>query len=331
MEYRINIKNRGSVFFVPYKVVNEKIKLASGDFLKVLLCILSCDEDTIVSENIARQCGLENSKVEDAVEFWIQEKIIHIDTATLNVEYIEAKTTDTNELKSVISSENPAKNTLATKAHIRYTPRDIEKKVSCDNELQFMMDNIQTVLKRPINHTEQSALINLYEYYGFSVGIILMLYEYCEQIGKTNIGYVEAIAKSWFENNIVTHESVEKEIIRLIDNNTVENKIHYAFGLENSLTQKQRDFINNWTSLGFNIEMIMLAYEKCVDQTNKLSFPYINKILTNWAENGYYTKQDVSKNDEKNKKTKEQKDSPSYNLDDFYQLALNSTPDFKGE
>ena len=123
-----------------------------------------------------------------------------------------------------------------------------------------MMDNIQTVLKRPINHTEQSALINLYEYYGFSVGIILMLYEYCEQIGKTNIGYVEAIAKSWFENNIVTHESVEKEIIRLIDNNTVENKIHYAFGLENSLTQKQRDFINNWTSLGFNIEMIMLSY-----------------------------------------------------------------------
>ena len=75
-------------------------------------------------------------------------------------------------------------------------------------DFKFLMENIQSILKRPITFTEQSSLINLHEYYGFSAGVISMLFEYCVQIGKTSIGYVEAVARSWFEKDIISYNFV---------------------------------------------------------------------------------------------------------------------------
>jgi len=46
--------------------------------------------------------------------------------------------------------------------------------------------------------------------------------------------------------------------------------------------------------------MIKLAYEMCIDNTSKLSFPYINKILLNWYQKGVKTPEDAAEN-EKNR------------------------------
>jgi len=214
---------------------------------------------------------------------------------------------------------------------VKYSPKDIEKIVNKSDDLKFLMDNAQVILKRPITYTEQSSLINLHEYYGFSVGVISMLFDYCEQLGKANIAYIEAVARSWFEKDITTHEAVEKEIIRLIDKNSLENKISTMFGLSTKLTTKQKEFIDSWISLGLSLELIEFAYEKCVDSLNKLSFPYINKILITWVDNGFKTKEQINSENPKAKKDIQNKKEHSYDLDEFYKLALNNTPTFRGK
>lgn len=339
MNYIINIKSFKKAFLFPCFIIDKYIKITSGDFIKVLLVILNNDESQFTSEYLCEKTGLNLEKVDEAMEYWLDAGVLNIsnnENANINtVDYniINQPVQDTQSIdrQSVIEAPNPSKSFTNNKVIVRYTPSEIAKKCDENNDLKFLMENIQSILKRPINHTEQLALINLFEYYGFSVGIILMLFDYCEQIGKTKVAYAESIAKSWFERDIVTHEAVEKEIIRMVDQNTIENKIINAFGLEQKLTPKQKEFLNKWLSFGYDIEMISYAYEKCVDQTNKIHFPYINKIIETWAEKGYKNKNDVINLDEKQKVEKPQPKSHSYDLDEFYQIALNNTPTFKGE
>jgi len=336
MEHIIDFKNWGRIFTVPCSVVDDHIKLSSGNAVKVLLCILGSNSGRVNSENIAHQIGISENEVDDAIAYWQQADVLSVKGSTFTPtkdENIATKVTQQpNIVKTCpepsIEAINPCVNTLAKKTTVKYSPKDIEKIVNCSTDLKFLMDNAQLILKRPITFTEQGSLINLHEYYGFSVGVILMLFDYCEQIGKTSVGYIEAIARSWFEKEIVTHEAVEKEIIRIIDSKSFENRISSSFGLTTKLTPKQKEFIESWLSLDLSFDLIEFAYEKCVDSTNKLSFPYINKILVTWAENGFKTRKEIELEGSKSKKATANKKEHSYDLDEFYKLALNNTPTF---
>lgn len=327
MEHIIDIKSWGRMFTVPCSVVDEHIKLADGKHIKVLLCILCGSTNKIQSQKIAEQAGISIDEVEDAIAYWQQSGIISVEgsKAPVPVENIatsEPKIEKTNMI-STVEAINPAPNSISKKTTVKYSPKDIEKLADASSGLKFLFDNVQTILKRPITYTEQSSLINIHEYYGFSVGVILMLFDYCENIGKTSIAYVEAIARSWFENDITTHEAAENEIIRLIDKNTFEKKVASAFGLTTRLTPKQKEYIHSWMEMGLSIDLINYAYEKCVDSLNKLQLPYINKILISWHEKGFQTRAQVDSDDTKTKPEPQKKSSHSYDLDEFYQMALD--------
>ncbi len=192
----------------------------------------------------------------------------------------------------------------------------------------------QEIFKRPINYTEESGLLNLYEYYGFSVPVLLLLVEYCEKIGKARMGYIETIAKSWFERGITEFSAAEKEIIRLMAQHSYEKKLAKALGLETALTKKQRETFARWQDWGFSEEMVLLAYEKCMDNTNKLSLPYMNKILESWHAAGISTPEQAQKEQQPQKKsagakqTKPEKQH-SYDLNEFEEFARNYTPEVR--
>lgn len=337
MKYEISLKNRGSSFAVPTSVVNKYIKKASEGYLKVLLYILSEGEGSFVTDDIAEKTDVDENIIFDAISFWISKNVISCADISpiISNEKPATKTKAQEKTVSKIEPIDPSRESLSRKITVKYSPKDLEKLVDESDELKFLMDNSQVILKRPIKYSEQGSLINLYEYYGFSVAAILMLLEYCEKVGKTSIGYIEAVAKNWFENNIIDFECVEKEIIRLLERNKLEKKVFSVFGLDTKPTPNQTAYIEKWEALGFDIDMISFAYEKCVDQTNKLSFQYINKILESWAAKGYKNREMASldKPSEKKqyKKQQDQKKEHSYDLDEFYRMALNSTPNFKGE
>lgn len=51
--------------------------------------------------------------------------------------------------------------------------------------------------------------------------------------------------------------------------------------------------------MGFTVEMLEIAYNKCVDNTNKLNYKYIDTILSNWAGKSISTPEQVTHEDEK--------------------------------
>ena len=63
------------------------------------------------------------------------------------------------------------------------------------------------------------------------------------------------------------------------------------------------------------IELIEYAYEKTIESIDKLNFPYINKILENWYENGLLTKSQIdSANIKRNSNPETEKKSYSFDI-----------------
>ena len=91
-------------------------------------------------------------------------------------------------------------------------------------------------------------------------------------------------------------------------------------------SKQQLEMIEKWRTMGFTVEMLEIAYNKCVDNTNKLNYKYIDTILSNWAGKSITTPEQVTHEDEKyhtSKKNKNTNKQTSYDLDDFEKFAMN--------
>ena len=59
--------------------------------------------------------------------------------------------------------------------------------------------------------------------------------------------------------------------------------------LNRRLTARENEYVAKWAAAEADIELIMNAYERTVDATGKVSFPYMNKIIAEWTANGVKT------------------------------------------
>lgn len=332
MEYKIDCRTWGRFFSVPCSVVDDYILLSDGDFVKVLLCILCSNSQVVSSEKLARQAGVSVEKAEEAIIHWSGLGVISAETTEGKAvaEAVVPALSGTVKPRQSIEAINPARNSIDAKTRVKYSTSEIAEKIEKSDELKALYNDIQTVFKRTINATEMAAILNLYEYYDYSAASILMIAEYCTSIGRAKMAYIETVAKSWFERGICSYGDVENEIIRQTNIRAFESKVTSAFGIQNKLTKKQREFIQKWESMGFSVEMLSIAYEKCMDSTNKLNFGYINKILENWAGKSILTPQQVEADDRKYGQSQKMKSDgcrdSSFNLTEWENYARNFDP-----
>ena len=61
----------------------------------------------------------------------------------------------------------------------------------------------------------------------------------------------------------------------------------------------EKRYLKQWLEMGFEEEAIGLAYERSCLHTGGLSWPYVNRILTSWHEQGLHTLQQIQNGDRK--------------------------------
>ena len=165
-------------------------------------------------------------------------------------------------------------------------PAEILARLNESSEIRNLFSLIQSSLGRPITFDDQNTLIWMYDHLGMGMEVILMLVNYCVSINKTNMHYIEKVALSWAEDGIDSAKKAEEKILRLQKKNTLAAKCKTSMQLERRLTDKELDYIDEWASRGANIEIVMNAYARTVNNTGQLSFPYMNKILIDWLDHG---------------------------------------------
>lgn len=332
MKYKLSVSPIGKFFTVPVGAVENYLKLADGDFYKVLLSVLCINGNSFDTEQIAAQCGLSNAAVSDAVLFWAQNGVLDItslDGENVRIAAGSEVFTDSSDKRKTETSlpvcrAEAVRHTLRpeTKAVVRYSPKDLAKKAEDDSAIKTLYEETEKIFGRLINGTDSAGLVNIYEYYGLSVPSILILAQYCHDIGKDRVAYMETVAADWYGRGICDYLQVEREIERLTAQNSYNNKVAAALGIEGKITKKQSEFFSQWHEWGFDTDTIGLAGERCRDKKNKTDIKYINGILKNWKKDELYTVDAVEQSENAYRIKKEEENTPSFDLRAWREMAM---------
>ncbi|MBQ9121096.1 MAG: DnaD domain protein [Clostridia bacterium] len=202
----------------------------------------------------------------------------------------------------------------------RFTSGEIRRITEENQSLSSLFDACQQAMGKIFTTDEFNIVISLYEYYGFETDYILLLCAHCAGRQK-NLRYVEKMAHTLYDKDIVTYTALEEYFTRLDALESAEGQLRTLFGFgSRTLTAKEREFFMRWLmDFSCSLELIEYAYEITVDRTGKVKLPYINKILENWYSADYNTPDEV--------KNAERDNHPesvlsSFNTDDFFDLAL---------
>ena len=356
MAYHINPQAWNQMFPVPTEIVDNHIRLAGALQLKVLLVLFRYSAEGADEEKIAQILKTDPADVRDAMHYWAENGILLEDDgitakAAAPKETKPAESPKPTEYTRVKAETAPATVKPTVIAPLPEIKPDLEQIASrCEEcpELCYLYAEAQSKLGRTIGYDGQASLLMLHDNCGLPVEVILMLIGYCVSIDKKSMNYILKVGKSWAEKDIDTLERAESEIERLTSLKSLWTKFKSLTGITVPRpTSKQSEFLYKWNQgWGFSCDMIYLAYEEMVDHTDKISFPYMDRILENWKENGITTPQILMKSRqewEQNKTAKNQPRSagssgsaasgsaPSYDVDEFIKRAMQGADGQGGE
>ena len=299
MNYYINPEALSPFFTIPVSVVDRHFKFAKAEHIKILLYILRNMTEIPELHTIAKACDVDAFCVEEALLFWA-------DAGILISKDTEQKPATQKQLLS--QAKKPTRSDIAQRGD--------------DPKVRYLLRETQVKLARPLKSNEAQTLIWLYDDIGLEVSLILLIVQYAVAHKKANLRFIEATAISWAEKGICDITDAEAELQKMTMSEQAWGVVSRAFGLEKRKpSQKESDYsylwLNEWK---LTPEMLEAAYEECVNQKSKFTFPYTAKILENWHEKGYKKPADIEINP---KKTKETANIAAYDLDEFEKM-LNS-------
>ncbi len=295
MAYKLNLGVWGSIFAVP-SVVSERLKLTNGDHLKVLLYMLANTDKLLTNEEIAEMTGVGAGTVSDAVIFWKNMEIIE----ETEGEFLPKKGDIPHKTaKPVNEISAPEKQTAAVRSKLtsdtQFPPKEIAAAVNNEQAFKFLCQTFERLMGRPTKHSERQTLMVLTEEIGLPSEVVIMLVEYCFSIDKATPAYMKSVALDWYRHGIDSIPKAEERIQQLKTYNTLENRLRTKFRMTSAFSQKQKEIIASWTELGISEELIDEAYDKTLNATGKMSFPYMDTIIKSWAEKGIKTPDEINK------------------------------------
>ena len=111
---------------------------------------------------------------------------------------------------------------------------------------------------------------------------------------------IEKEAYAWAERGI---DSVEEAAAFIQTQNVRNSRLHRLMDMlqirGRALTAAEERYASGWLEMGFEDEVINMAYERTCLNTGGLSWAYMNKILQRWHEAGLFTAEAVRNGDRK--------------------------------
>eukprot|EP00831_Metopus_contortus_P018105 TRINITY_DN17707_c0_g1_i2.p1 TRINITY_DN17707_c0_g1~~TRINITY_DN17707_c0_g1_i2.p1 ORF type:complete len:307 (+),score=33.88 TRINITY_DN17707_c0_g1_i2:25-921(+) len=188
------LKNSPLTFTPVSNIFIEKyMPKARGEFIKVYLLLLKhtiSGEPGVSSSILASSLNLLETDIMNALNYWNDKGLIKLNKidqmGNFNIEFVDLnedlnKTNNQVDLLSALNS----------------------------NSTKCMLQDIESLLARPLSPTEMSTYLNWQKEFGFSSELILILIEYCVSKGKSDSRYIEKVALSWHDLKITDIEQAQ--------------------------------------------------------------------------------------------------------------------------
>lgn len=307
----------GMMFGVPTAVVDKYLKLSTPSQLKVLLYLLRHQCTEIDTAQISKALSMNEELIEEALIFWEQTELFSAinefpaDTDAAKEKTSLHKVTNVNETAIDISTRTPVAVAQHSSSEITLTPSEIASELKSNTGMMELFRMAEQLIGEPLNHMQQRSLLWQYQYLQVPGDIILTVMSYCRSMDKNSMQYSEKLLYSWWNKGICTMQQINDAIVKDQESRSYHGMISRTLDMQRPPTPKQREFFDSWQALGIPIDLIRYAYEKTIEQTDKRSLPYMNKILTDWAKAGYKTREEVDMGDKLNQNSNSIKNKKS--------------------
>ena len=188
-----------------------------------------------------------------------------------------------------------------------YSERDVLQAMDTDVDFRGLYGEVQRLLGRSLNTEELKILLGFVRYLGLPGDVISVLVCYCKERARQRGGVrnpslrtIEKEAYAWAERGI---DTVEEAAAFISAQNVRNSRLRRLTDLlqirGRSLTPAEEKYAQSWLEMGFEEDVISMAYERTCLNTGGLNWAYMNKILQRWQEQGLSTAEAIQSGDRK--------------------------------
>jgi len=174
-------------------------------------------------------------------------------------------------------------------------------------EFKSLRGEVERLLGRNLNTEELKILLGFTRYLGLPGEVISVLICYCRErarqrgsLRSPSLRTIEKEAYAWAEQGIDKLEEaaayIQSQNARYSNIRHLQNQLQIR---GRNLTAAEERYATNWLEMGFEDEVIAMAYERTCLNTGGLNWAYMNKILQRWHEAGLHTAEAVRSGDRK--------------------------------
>ena len=186
-----------------------------------------------------------------------------------------------------------------------YTEADVLQRMNRGTEFAMLVQEAQRQLGRVLSTEELKILLSLMDYLGLPSEVISLLITYCLQKNRVrgvqrapSIRMIEREAYHWADNGIDTLEAAAAYTQNQLQLHSRIGEIRNTLQLEGRrLTMAEEKYVVSWLEMGFGKTEIHMAYEKTCLNKGALVWPYMNRILLSWHEQGLHTAAQINARD----------------------------------
>lgn len=322
--FSIDPKVYTSMFSIPSEIAEKHLKFASGEQIKVIICIFKNPDAT--SAEIAKKTNLSVSETEECIEYWMDSGLLISEkkekaVVTENVNPTTPQVTAPVQLPD-IHFTNPSQ-------------KEIEEILRSNGSMKRLFNEAQNILGKTLGYTMQCTIYSIVNFYGIKPDVANCLLHFARSIGRTSQNDIQKIAKYWAENSITDMAAADDYITET--ENAKELFVTLAERTNNDTSSpsfSQFELICEWIRWGFTVDEVEKAFNimKTEKQTGRLdwnNFRHMNGTLKNWRKAGMMTVEDIEKGTKKfgGKKPAEKKET-SFDVELAEKNARENPKDF---
>ena len=305
-----------SLSLTPSESLWSALRAADEGDLRVLLSLVALGGDS--PENAALLCeelSISKADYRASLKYWKGAGLL---SASARKNKAEEKPVTTAHRGGKLES----KTELPT-----YTSAELTALMERRQNTASYLHEANQILGKMCNTHETGILVALVDYLGFEEAAVLILLSHMVSRGKTSLRYIEKFAFALHDEGITKAAELEGKLKAMEQTEHLENQIRSLFGMTGrALTTKEKNYLSAWIdTMGYDLEIIRMAYEITVDSTQKPTPAYANSILERWYASGLRTPEEIRAHMDASKGKKP--NEGSFKTDEFFEAALKRSFD----
>ena len=260
------------------------------------------------NKKIASDLDILESDVVKAFNYWESVGVVRLTGD--GVEYLDLTLSD--------AEEKPRKP--------HYSAGEISDIVDNNDEIRFLIRHAEDIFGKTLSGGEMSTLLSFYDWLKLPVEVILMLLEHCASLNKTNMRYAEKVAIAWANDGIDTMEKAQEHLKNSEKRAKIGRSFKRLFKITGrDISDAEYAHILQWTEdMKMDSSVIKAAYEKTIEKTGNISFPYMNAILQSWYRQGILTTADIPKDEPPQKPQTKKRESRFNSFEEKHDYDLEA-------